>query len=85
MQNALPESCSAQRLCYDRYATYSMRMAEQCFKKKDSNPPVCGVHNVPLVRKQLSNKMIAAGYKGFTILVCPISGAVLNEDTAAHP
>jgi hypothetical protein len=23
-------------------------MTEQCFKRKDSDPPVCGVHNVPL-------------------------------------
>jgi hypothetical protein len=58
-------------------------MAEQCFKKKDSNPPACGVHNVPLVRKHLSNEMVAAGYKGFTFLVCPTSGAVLNDE-ATH-
>jgi hypothetical protein len=55
-------------------------MAEECFKKKGSSPPVCGVHNVPLVRKQLPDELIASGYKAFTFLACPVSGAVLNED-----
>ena len=55
-------------------------MAKQCFKKKDSNPPVCGVHNVPLVNKQLPDELIAAGYQGFTFLVCPVSGEVLNDE-----
>jgi len=58
-------------------------MAEQCFRKKDSNSPVCGVHNVPLVQKQLPAEMIGAGYKGFSFFVCSVSGAVLN-DAAAH-
>jgi hypothetical protein len=55
-------------------------MANQCFRKKDSNPPVCGVHDVPLKQKQLPNDMIAAGFKPFTFLVCPVSRAVLNEE-----
>jgi hypothetical protein len=55
-------------------------MKEQCFKKKGSKPPVCGVHNVPLVRKQLPDELIASGYKAFTILVCPVSGTVLNDE-----
>ncbi len=56
-------------------------MADQCFRKKGSNPPICGVHNVPLVQKQLTQELIAAGYKGFTFFVCPVSGAVLNDET----
>jgi hypothetical protein len=58
-------------------------MAESCFIKKDSSPPVCGVHNVRLIRKQLPVELIASGYKGFTFLVCPVSGAVLNDE-ATH-
>jgi hypothetical protein len=46
---------------------------------KGSNPPICGVHNVPLVQEELPDDMIAAGYKAFTFLVCPASGQVLNE------
>jgi hypothetical protein len=57
-------------------------MAEHCFRKKDSAPPVCGVHNVPLVGKQLPNELIAAGFMVFTVLVCPVSGEVLEEDDA---
>ena len=55
-------------------------MKEHCSRKKDSNPPICAVHNVPLVMKQLPDELIAAGYKGFTFLVCPVSGEVLNEE-----
>jgi len=54
-------------------------MAELCFIKKDSSPPVCGVHNVRLIMKQLPDELIASGYKGFTFFVCPVSGAVLND------
>lgn len=54
-------------------------MTEPCSIKKDSNPPVCGVHNVRLIRKQLPDEMIASGYKRFTFLACPVSGAVLND------
>jgi hypothetical protein len=55
-------------------------MAQQCFKKKGSNPPLCGVHNVPLVPKQLPVELVASGLKAFTFLVCPVSGEVLNGD-----
>jgi hypothetical protein len=55
-------------------------MTSPCIRKKGSDPPVCAVHNVQLVRKELPTEMIAAGYKGFTFLVCPVSGTVLNDD-----
>jgi hypothetical protein len=55
-------------------------MAEQCFKKKGSNPPVCGLHNVRLVTKHLPDALIASGYKGFTFMVCPLSGTVLSDE-----
>jgi hypothetical protein len=55
-------------------------MAEKCFKKEDSEPPVCGVHDVPLIKRQLPEEMIAVGYKFLTFLACPVSGAVLNDD-----
>jgi hypothetical protein len=57
-------------------------MTEQCYVKKDSHPPVCGVHEIALIRKRLSNEMIAAGYKGFSFLVCPVSGVVLNDEAS---
>lgn len=54
-------------------------MKERCFRMKGSNPPIWGVHNVPLVQEQLPADMIASGYKALTFLVCPTSGQVLNE------
>ena len=54
-------------------------MAEQCFKKKLSNPPVCGVHNVPLIKAKLPYEFLAAGFKGSTFLVCPVGGEVLTD------
>ena len=58
-------------------------MTKPCTRKKGSEPPVCDVHNVPLVRKDLSAEMIAAGYAGFTFLVCPVSGTVLDDEIHA--
>jgi hypothetical protein len=49
-----------------------------CFRKGDSNPPMCGVHNVRLEKKQLTNELIASGLEPFTFLVCPVSGAGLD-------
>jgi hypothetical protein len=51
-----------------------------CFKQKDTNPPICGIHKVLLTRKQLPDELIASGYKAFTFLMCPVSGQVLNDD-----
>jgi hypothetical protein len=54
-------------------------VAKPCFRKKDSDPPVCGVHNVPLEQKELPIEFIASGYKSFNFLVCPESGAVVGD------
>jgi hypothetical protein len=54
-------------------------MSEPCFKRKDSNPPACGVHDTRLVQKKLPVKMVASGYSAFRFLVCPVSGTVLND------
>ena len=56
-------------------------MEKQCFWKKGSDPPVCGVHNTRLVQEQLPDELIAEGLKGFTFFVCPLSGAVVNDET----
>jgi hypothetical protein len=54
-------------------------MAEPCFVRKDSAPAVCGVHNAPLVSRQIPGELIASGYKGFAFLACPVSGKVLDD------
>jgi hypothetical protein len=53
-------------------------MATQCFMKKGSDPPICGVHHVRLEKKPLPDELITFGYSVFTFLVCPVSGAVVN-------
>jgi hypothetical protein len=54
-------------------------MAEPCFMKRDSKPPACGVHNVPLVQRRTSEEPGAAGLGTFIFLVCPVSGAVVRD------
>jgi hypothetical protein len=51
-------------------------MAEQCFEKKVSSPPVCGVHNVPLKQSQVSIDGNAPGLGQITCFKCPVSQAV---------
>jgi hypothetical protein len=60
------------------YVCQATYMTKPCIRKDDSDPPVCDLHNVPLVRKELSAEMVAAGYKDFTFLVCPVRGAVVD-------
>jgi hypothetical protein len=60
-------------------------MPTQCFTKMgDSNPPVCGLHNVKLVEHQTSRESIAAGVGNFTFLVCPVSGQVVEDSYASE-
>jgi len=55
------------------------RTVERCFKQKDSNPPVCGVHKVRLVERQLPSEMATEGYQAFRFFVCPVSATVLSD------
>ena len=55
-------------------------MPKRCFKLKNSSPPICGVHKIRLVRKQLPSKFVNEGYKDFEFFVCPISDKVLNDE-----
>jgi hypothetical protein len=60
-------------------------MTTHCFKSKDSrSQPICGIHNVPLIEKTLPSELIAAGYKTFTFLVCPVTEEVI-DDEQGHP
>jgi hypothetical protein len=56
-------------------------MTEQCFEKKDSNPPICGVHNVLLTLGRTPIDSFAPYLGGVTCLICPVSQlVVLNSD-----
>jgi len=54
-------------------------MEEPCFKKKDSDPPVCGIHNVPLIEHQTSEDSVLSRFGDFAFFVCPVSGYVVPD------
>jgi len=54
-------------------------MPEQCFRKKDSYPPVCGVHKVVVVQKQIAIDANAPSLGRVTCLICPVSRVVVRE------
>jgi hypothetical protein len=54
-------------------------MAERCFIKEDSDPPVCGLHHVRLMHRELPEGTIAPGYQAFSHLACPVSGEAFDD------
>jgi len=55
-------------------------MPDPCFIKKNSTPPVCGIHDVQLINKLLPDELIASLRKEITYLVCPVSRSVINDE-----
>lgn len=55
------------------------RMTESCFKKKISDPPVCGVHNVAIVQRIISIDSNAPELGHITCDMCPVSRSVVRE------
>jgi hypothetical protein len=53
-------------------------MAEQCFVRKGSDPPVCDVHNARLKQHQSAENSGTARFGDFTFLMCPISGQIID-------
>ena len=54
-------------------------MMEKCFSKKGSNPPVCEVHKVAVVRKRVAIDPYAPALGSVTCILCPVSRAVVRE------
>ena len=54
-------------------------MVKPCFKTKGSNPPVCGIHRVPLARRQSSEIPSLSKFADFAFYVCPVSGYVVRD------
>jgi len=53
-------------------------MPDLCYQKANSDPPVCGVHGVPLVPDRVPVDLMSPG-KMVDCLRCPKSGAVVRE------
>jgi hypothetical protein len=54
-------------------------MGFQCFRKKESDPPVCGLHNVPLVEIVVSIDQNAPNLGTVDCYVCPVSNTVIRD------
>ena len=57
-------------------------MAEQCFIKQGSGPPICGVHNVPLIKTEVNIDKNAPQLGHITCLRCPVSRSVILDAKA---
>jgi hypothetical protein len=57
-------------------------MPTECFAKKGSDPPVCGIHKVRLEPHQSSEAWSTAKYGDFKFLKCPVSGQVIDDPPA---
>jgi hypothetical protein len=55
-------------------------MGPFCFRKKNSDPPVCGEHDVLLVQRQSFDDPTTLYFGEFSFFVCPVSGNVLPDD-----
>jgi hypothetical protein len=61
------------------------RTVELCFKEKGSNPPVCGVHKVCLVRRETSLDRLGPFLGRITCFICPVSELVVHDPDENRP
>jgi hypothetical protein len=54
-------------------------MPEPCYKKKGSNPPVCAVHNVPLIEIEVSIDSNVHGLGKVVCFRCPVSKLIVSD------
>jgi len=54
-------------------------MGPRCFRKKDSIPPACGVHNALLVQAVVSIDENAPSLGQVACSVCPVSNLVVDD------
>jgi hypothetical protein len=54
-------------------------MALSCFRKKDTGPPICGVHHVLLVAETVAIDHIVPHLGQIPCFVCPVSHQVLAD------
>jgi hypothetical protein len=56
-------------------------MEKPCFKKLGSDPPVCGIHEVPLRETSSSQELSTMGLRDFAFYKCPVSGQAIDDPT----
>jgi hypothetical protein len=52
-------------------------MAAPCFRKPNSHPPVCGIHNVELVQREVPIDENAPRLGYVTVYVCTVSRKIV--------
>jgi len=60
-------------------------MGPRCFRKKASNPPAGGLHNVELEQRVIAIDENAPHLGRVTCVVCPVSDAVVEDTEMLNP
>jgi hypothetical protein len=60
-------------------------VTERCFKKKDSDPPLCGIHHVPLIESETTIDVLAPFLGSINCLTCPVSHMVVLDSHGNKP
>jgi len=55
-------------------------MPERCFIRKGSYPPLCGVHNVALLRDEVPIDAEAPHLGRIQCFLCPVTRMVLRDE-----
>ena len=62
-----------------------LSMPEPCYKERDSSPPMCGVHKVPLLEAEAAIDILAPYLGRITFLKCPVSQSVVLDSEVNRP
>jgi hypothetical protein len=60
-------------------------MGPRCYRKTESNPPACGLHNVLLVKTVISIDQNAPHLGRVACYVCPASETVVQDMEGLEP
>jgi hypothetical protein len=60
-------------------------MGPRCFRKKESTPPACGLHDVVLEQRMIAIDENAPYLGRVTCFVCPVSNSVVEDAEMLDP
>lgn len=60
-------------------------MGPGCFRKKESNPPACGLHNVEFEQRVIAIDENAPYLGRVPCFVCPVSNSVVEDTEMLDP
>jgi len=59
-------------------------MREQCFSSGGSNPAICEVHHVAIVRREIEIDPFTPALGRVSCSVCPVSRTIVREVRRSH-